>query len=346
MEEQIVFGVDSHVRSLAVCGVDGAGRRRCAREFQNSGVEHQELLAWARRQAPWGRRFGIEGSGGYAFALAQFLVAAGELVVEVPVSLTQRERSHQRSAGKSDPSDALAIARVTLREEALPRLRRAGAARDLKLVYDYRRALTVERTRTANRLHADLLALAPGYRDQARHLASPRMLAVAARIVRGDERMQAQLARRRIARIRELDREIKQLEREIKSLVEASGSGLPRLCGIAHLNAARILGEVGDVRRFTTRDAFAAANGTAPIPASSGQTRRFRLNRGGNRRLNYVIHIMALTQLRVDPRARAYIARRRAEGKTTTEAMRSLKRHLSDVIYRQLRNDANDASLT
>ena len=129
-------------------------------------------------------------------------------------------------------------------------------------------------------------------------------------------------------------------------LVTASGSGLVELCGIAHLNAARILGEVGDIRRFATRDAFAAANGTAPIPASSGQTRRFRLNRGGNRRLNYAIHIMALTQLRVDPRARAYIARRRADGKSTPEAMRSLKRHLSDVVYRQLRNDAEAASLT
>lgn len=346
MEEVIVFGVDSHVASLAVCGVDATGRRVCAREFANTVREHAALLSWAREQAPDGRRFGVEGSGGYAFAFAQFLVAAGEAVVEVPVSLTRRERRYGRGAGKSDAGDALAIARVTLREEELPLLRRAGPARDLKLLYDFRRQLTVERTRTANRLHADLLALAPGYRTQARHLAKPRTLAVAARILRGDEHMQAQLGRRRLARVRELDREIKALERELRVLVKASGTGLVGLCGIAHLNAARILGEVGDIRRFATRDAFAAANGTAPIPASSGQTRRFRLNRGGNRRLNYAIHIMALTQMRVDPRARAYIARRRAEGKSTAEAMRSLKRHLSDVVYRQLRDDAEAVALT
>ena len=258
----------------------------------------------------------------------------------MPASLTRRERRHQRAAGKSDATDALAIARVTLREETLPPLRPAGQTRDLKLLYDYRRQLTVERTRIANRLHADLGALAPGYRDRATHLTSKAALATAARIVRGDQRMQAQLARRRLARLRELDREIYANDRELRDLVEASGTGLVTLCGIAHLNAARILGEVGDIRRFPNRDAFASANGTAPIPASSGQTRRFRLNRGGNRRLNYALHIMAVTQMRNDPRARAYVARKRAEGKTTLEAMRSLKRHLSDVVYRQLRTDA------
>jgi transposase len=340
MGELVVFGVDSHAASLAICGVDPAGRRVCAGEFANKAEVHVALLEWARTEAPDDRRFGIEGSGGYAHAFAQFLLAEGEAVVEVPASLTRRERRHQRTAGKSDAGDALAIARITLREDALPPLRPAGVSRDLKLLYDYRRQLTVERTRIANRLHADLGALAPGYHDRVRRLTTRAALSAAARIVRGDERMQAKLARRRLARVRELDREIAALERELRDLVDASGSGLVELCGIGHLTAARILGEVGDIHRFATRDAFAAANGTAPIPASSGQTVRFRLKRGGNRRLNYAIHIMALTQMRADPRARAYIARRRAEGKTTPEAMRSLKRHLSDVIYRQLRTDA------
>jgi transposase len=346
MAEGIVFGVDSHAASLAVCGVDAAGRRVCAREFANNAVEHRELLAWTREHAPEARRFGIEGSGGYAHAFSQYLLVEGEAVVEVPASLTRRERRHQRTAGKSDAGDALAIARITLREEALPPLRPAGISRDLKLLYDYRRQLTVERTRIANRLHADLGALAPGYRDRTTRLTTKTALATAARIVRGDKRMQAALARRRLARVRELDREIHALERELHDLVEASGSGLVALCGIGHLNAARILGEVGDIRRYPNRDAFASANGTAPIPASSGQTRRFRLNRGGNRRLNYALHIMALTQMRADPRARAYAARKRAEGKTTPEVMRSLKRHLSDVVYRQLRTDAEPGTAT
>ncbi|HEX4448289.1 MAG TPA: IS110 family transposase [Polyangiaceae bacterium] len=312
-----MFGVDSHAASLAVCGVDQAGRRTCADEYPNSAQAHVELLEWARQHAPVARRFGIEGAGGYAHAFAQFLLAAGEVVVEVPASLTRRERRYGRAAGKSDAGDALAIARVTLREERLPVLRQAGPTRDLKLLYDYRRQLTAERTRVANRLHADLGALAPGYRDRARHLTTGPALAIAGRIVRGDGRMQADLARRRLRKLRELDREIRTLERELRDLVDASGSGLVDLCGIGHLNAARILGEVGDIRRFANRDAFASANGTAPIPASSGQTIRYRLNRGGNRRLNYAIHIMALTQMRADPRARDYAARKRAEGKTT-----------------------------
>ncbi len=341
MAEGIVFGVDSHAASLAIGGVDQAARRVCATQVANNPTEHAALLEWARGQAPDGRRFGIEGSGGYAHALAQYLLGEGEAVVEVPASLTRRERRHQRAAGKSDATDALAIARIARREETLPALRPAGRARDLKLLYDYRRQLTVERTRIANRLHADLGALAPGYRDRTTRLTTTAALATAGRIIRGDNRMQATLGRRRLQRVRELDREIHQLERELRDLVNASGSGLVALCGIAHLNAARILGEVGDIHRFPNRDAFASANGTAPIPASSGQTRRFRLNRGGNRRLNYAIHIMALTQMRADPRARAYVARKRAEGKTTPEAMRGLKRHLSDVIYRQLRTDSD-----
>jgi transposase len=177
MDEGIVFGVDSHAASLAVCGVDQAGRRICASEYPNSADSHVSLLEWARQQAPEGRRFGIEGAGGYAHAFAQFLLAAGELVVEVPASLTRRERRYGRTAGKSDAGDALAIARVTLREERLPRLRQAGPSRDLKLLYDYRRQLTAERTRVANRLHADLGALAPGYRDRARHLTTKATLA-------------------------------------------------------------------------------------------------------------------------------------------------------------------------
>jgi transposase len=130
--------------------------------------------------------------------------------------------------------------------------------------------------------------------------------------------------------------------------VQAAGSGLPRLVGISHLGAGRIIGEVGDVARIATKARFARMNGTAPIPASSGQTQRHRLDKGGNRRLNHALHMMALTQARMDPRARAYVERRRAEGKSYRDAVRALKRHLSDVVYQQLRADAglNGVALT
>ncbi len=122
--------------------------------------------------------------------------------------------------------------------------------------------------------------------------------------------------------------------------MKTSGSGLPALVGIGYLGAASIIGEVGDIRRIASKARFARLNGTAPIPASSGQTQRHRLNRGGNRRLNHVLHMMALAQARHDPRARAYLERRRAEGRTHRDALRALKRHLSDAVYQQLRHDA------
>jgi transposase len=115
--------------------------------------------------------------------------------------------------------------------------------------------------------------------------------------------------------------------------VKATGSGLPKLVGISYLSAARMIGEVGDVQRIATKARFARMNGTAPIPASSGQTQR--------RRLNHALHMMALTQARMDPRARAYVERRRTEGLTKRDAVRALKRHLSDAVYQQLHADAD-----
>ena len=263
----------------------------------------------------------------------------GEPVRLLGLSLTRRERRHLRGRGRSDARDALAIARAALAEPKLPELAPHDATRDLKLAYDYRLQLSRERTRTANRLHVDLLVLEPGYERRIPHLASKPMLDRAARLLRDRPEVRASLARRRLARLRRLDREIADLGLELRGMVELTETGLVEHCGISFLNAARILGEVGDIRRFPSKDAFAAGNGTAPVPASSGMTQRMRLNRGGNRRLNYAIHIMALTQSRCDERARAYLARRRSEGKTSREAMRALKRRLSDVVYQQLRED-------
>jgi len=129
------------------------------------------------------------------------------------------------------------------------------------------------------------------------------------------------------------------VDTQLEVLVAATGTTLAGIVGISHLNAARILGEVGDVRRFRSPAAFAAGNGTAPIPASSGRTDRHRLNRGGNRRLNRALYVIAITQTRHEPRAADYLARKRAEGKTRREALRCLKRRLSDVVYRQLHAD-------
>lgn len=340
----IVFGIDSHKSSLAVCGVDELGRELCSAVFANSPEGHRALLRWASEQGSR-RRFGVEGTGGFARALARLLLDASEVVVEVPGVLSDRERRRLRTKGKSDPQDALAIARVALREASLEPLTEDTPARELKLLCDYREQLAAERTRVQNRLHADLVVLAPGYERRCPNLVAKRHLETAARILRGCAGVQAELARKRRQRLLRLDGEIAALEQRIESLVEASGSGLPTLVGIGPLGAARVLGEVRDIRRFATKDRFAAANGTAPIPASSGAVKRHRLNRGGNRRLNRVIHTMAVVQARCDPRARAYIERRRTEGKSYRDAIRSLKRHLSDVVYKQLSADAAPAQV-
>lgn len=341
----MIFGIDSHKATLALAGVDALGRVLVSAEFANDPAGHRALLRFARAKAPEERRFGIEATGSYAYALARMLLGAGEQVAEVPPGRADRERRRAR-AGKSDAIDAVAIARVTARGEGLAELAEDPAARDLKLLSDYREQLMGERTRTANRLHADLVQLRPGYQVRCPALRGAPALKVAAAILRGERSLQGELARARLATLRRLDAEIKGLERRLAALVAASGTRLTELPGVGPLIAARIIGEVRDVARYANRDRFAMANGTAPLPASSGSRVRHRLNRGGNRRLNWAIHLVALTQARFDPRARAYLARRRAEGRTGREAIRSLKRHLSDVIYRQLVADAKAAALT
>lgn len=336
------IGVDSHKDSLAASAVDQLGLEQAAASFANTPAGHGALRAWLPAGA---RRIGIEGSAGFGAGLAQSLLAAGELVLEVPPQLTARERRHARRPGKSDPADALAIARLTARE---PRLRVVAApalSDELKLLVTAREELVAERIRHANQLHADLVVLHPGYGARLPHLRGARQLAIAGRLLAGAQ-LRCQLARRRLARLRRLDGEIAELERQITLRVRASRSSLPGLAGVAALIAAALLAESGDVRRFRSGAAFAAASGTAPIPASSGQHQRHRLNRGGNRRLNRALHAMALVQARCDPRARAYLARRRAEGKTWREAMRALKRHLAAVVFRTMLADARAADLT
>jgi transposase len=335
----VTIGIDAHKSSLAVCLIDELGRELAAREFGNQPRAHHALHAWVVRLAPGERRFGVESTGWVGRGIACFLLEQGEAVVDVRGSLTERQRKRLRGQGKSDPRDALAIARVTAREQ-LPPVRVDSLSRDLKLLCDYRAQLLAERIRTANRLHVDLVSLRPGYEQRIRNLGSSVQLQRAERLLAGDTRLQATLARRRIEKLRCLDAEIKQAQRDLRDRVRASGSGLPQLTGVGELIAARVIGEVGDIERIPSKARFARMNGTAPIPASTGQTNRHRLNKGGNRRLNHAIHMIALTQARIDPRARAYIERRRSEGRTKRDAVRALKRHLSDVVYQQLRADA------
>ena len=324
------IGVDTHKASLAACAVDERGAALAEMTFANHRAGHAALAAWATGLDP-AAVIGIEGSATYGAALARFLDAAGQAVREVPPHLTRRERIGTRRPGKSDPGDALAIARVTLREPSLPPVRRADATRELQLLVEAREDLVAEMTRTRNRLHADLLVLLPGTTGS---LVGPRALSTLARRLRRCSGLQAELARQRLRDLRRLTAAADRLETRIATRV--AGHPLLEIPGVGALIAAKLLGEVGDVGRFRSDDAFAALAGVAPIPASSGQVQRMRLNRGGNRQLNRALYLAALVQLRHHPPAQAFVARKRAEGKSRREAIRCLKRHLARVVFRAM----------
>lgn len=330
------IGIDSHKGSLAACAVDERGAVRAEMTFANERTGHAALARWADQVAP-GAVIGIEGSATYGAALARHLVATRHAAREVPPQLTRRERIGTRRPGKSDPGDALSIARVTLREPSLPPVRAADDIRELQLLVAARDDVVAEATRVRNRLHADLLVLVPGHTDS---LVGARALAALAARLRRRSGLHAELARERLRALRRLVAEAQRLERRIAERV--AGHPLLEIPGVGAVLAATLLGEVGDVGRFRSADAFAALAGVAPIPASSGQVQRMRLNRGGNRQLNRALYHVALVQLRHHPPAQAFVARKRAEGKSSREAMRCLKRHLARVVFRVLERADGD----
>jgi transposase len=328
-----VIGIDSHKATLAGCAVDELGTPVDERTLGNDRAGHVALADWARSLGV--DRIGIEGSGRYGAAAARRLAAAGFDVRDVPPHLSYRERLRTRRPGKSDPTDALAIARVAAREQTLPPVRLADRSEDLGLLVTARDELVAEATQLRNRIHADLVVLLPGYGERVPNLVARRHRRGVALELATLSGVRAELTRSRLSRLEETDAATKLLERRLAALLV--GHPLLALPGVRVLLAARILAETGDVRRFRSADAFAMFSGTAPIPASSGQTERMRLNRGGDRQLNRALHAMALIQGRYHDRAKAYLARKRAEGKTQREAIRCLARKLARVVFEVLR---------
>lgn len=339
-----VAGIDSHKDTLAVAVVDNQGRRINLIEVENTPAGFHHLVGWIGRHHP--DRVGIEGSGSHGRPAALALRDAGFDVVEVPPQMTAATRRQQRSGAKTDAIDAVVIARIALRENDLPPVRTNGAIEDMRVLVHYRRELLAERNRIANRLHSDLEQLHLGYQQRIGRLTTERNLDRARRLLTGNQQTRARIARQRVTRLRQLTRQIDELATEITGHSRRLDTGLTTIPGIADLSAAELIAEIGDVGRYRTRAQFAMANGTAPIPASSGRTDRHRLNRGGNRQLNRIIHFVALTQISRHPEGRAYYQRKQAEGKTRKEAMRCLKRRISDRIYRTLRDHTTRTQLT
>ena len=358
-----VVGVDPHKRTLTATVLDARGGILASAHFRVSGEGHRELEAWARQFGQIAR-WGIEGSASWGRHTAVFLTDRGHDVRDVCANRTPRsDRARQR--GKSDTLDSERIAREVLAHPLLPKaFKRAGQEHGpdeqhqlLVLWNNRRRSILTGRQHLVNEAEHLLCELPLELSEQLPNTKAvrPRLAALARRNRRrrydAPTKLRLQLLDAYRAQIKALDLEEKQVVGQLEALVRENGSTLDQLCGLSTRSVAELLVETGDPRRFT-EGGFARFNGSAPLAASTaegpGEPVRHRYNPGGNRRINAILHRMAVTQLRCEPRAQRIYANARAGGHTKKEARRILKRHLSDVIYRRMIRDlaaADRASL-
>jgi transposase len=334
----IVVGVDVHKHSLTAVAVDEAGR---VLEERTLACGEPSLLAWAAGLGAE-RLWAVEDCRHVTGAFERMLLAAGEELVRVPPKLTGIARRAGRERGKSDPIDALAVARVALREPALPRPRPGEERyRELKLLVIYRDDLVDERRRAQQRLRWHLHQLDASLSVPAGALDRTVWLDRTGRwLGRREAGVQVRLARELVSRCRSLTRMIIALDRELETASAQMAPGLLELPGCGGLTAAKLLAEIGPIERFNSDAQLARHGGVAPLEASSGRTKRHRLDRGGNRQLNCALHRIAVTQSRVHPPARTYLERKQAEGKSRREALRCLKRQLVRVVFHTLKDEA------
>ena len=341
---RVVIGMDPHKRSATIEVINEREQVQAHGRYGTDTDGYQQMLEAGRRFPD--RVWAVEGCAGIGRHVAQRLVANGEAVLDVPAKLSVRVRVFDTGQGrKTDPVDAHSVAVAGLRSRGLRLVVVDDATVALRLLVDRRDGLGRARTEVIGRLHKLLLELIPGgakrhlTRGQASYLL--RTMSSPVDIV---ARTRHQLAVELVEELTAIDAKIKAAKKQLTALVAETGSSLPELNGIGPSGAARLLGDIGDIHRFATAGHFASWNGTAPLDASSGEQQRHRLSRAGNRRINRVLHIMAIVQLRHDTPGRAYYRRRLAEGKTPLEAIRALKRRLSDVVYRTMINDAKPAT--
>jgi len=333
----VVIGTDSHKRTHTVVAVDETGRKLAEKTAAATSAGHLELVRWAARFAD--RRWALEDCRHLSRRLSNDLLVAGEAVVRVPPRLMAGARRSSREPGKSDPIDALAVARAALREPDLPVATLDGPEREVRLLVDHRDDLVAERTRAQNRLRWHLHELEPGHEPVARSLDRRVVLDALGRDLAAAPGTVGRIARELVAHIRTLTATINDLEREIGRLVVDLAPSLLALVGCGSLTAAKLVGETAGVGRFRSAAAFARHNGTAPLPVWSGNTERHRLSRSGNRQLNLALHRIAITQMQREGPGRVYVEHRRREGDTKTEAIRALRRRISDEVFRRMRHD-------
>ena len=336
--ERVVIGMDPHKRSVTieVMAADetvlGGGRY---------ATDEAGFAAMRRYVSQFTDRiWAIEGCSGIGHHVAVRLLATGEEVVDVPPKLSARTRVFATGQGrKTDATDAHSVALVGTRMAGLRPVVNDEQLAVLRILVDRRRSLGEDHTRMIAQLHQLLLELIPG--GVKKDLSAAQAKALLAKVRPRDTvgKTRRRVAAELISDLERIYQRKKAANKELTQLLAATGTTLTDLPGIGPSGAARLLVEVGDITRFPDRDHFASWNGTAPIDASSGDQIRHRLSRAGNRQINRVLHIMATVQLRNPGEGRAYYDRRKAEGKTSMEAMRALKRRLSNIVYKTMLDD-------
>lgn len=344
------IGVDTHKKTHLLVAIDARGQMHGIQTVANTPQGWVTAVRWARDYGDaccWG----IENSGSLGKGFAQFLLADGETDVrEVSPQRTAQYRRRGRTQDKTDAADALAIARLIGAEgEQLPSVQADDLSTELRLLSDHRDNLVAERTRLINQLHAQMLQIDPCYMEKSGVLTTATGVRYCHELALphadGVLRTRLLIVRQLAGQILGLREEIETIETALKQRVQETDTPLLQLCGVGTLVAARLIGELGCAPRIHSAAALAALAGIAPVEVSSGGQHGHRLNRGGNRQLNKAFHVIALSQLRREPLAQAYYAKKRAEGKTARAAMRCLKRRLVDVLYRLLRKSEDTTDL-
>jgi len=338
-----MIGIDPHKATHTAVAVDDDEVVLDEFTLRASTIQAQRLREWAAGFEK--REWAVESANGLGYLLAQQLVAAGETVFDVPPMLASRVRvlGSGRSQ-KNDPNDARSVAIAALRSDRLALVRRDDHVRVLRLLAKRHRDMARLRNKHCTRLHALVLELTAGGIGSEITVNKANQLLNAV-VVDGEvTRHRVLIAAELVDDIAQLDTALKASKKRISVAVAASGTTLTDIVGIGPVCAAIIIGYTADVTRFPTKGHYATYNATAPVEASSGNRPRHRLNPRGNRKLNHAIHIAAICQLRYDTEGRAYYDRKIAEGKTSKEAIRALKRRISDRVYRHLIADANRAA--
>jgi transposase len=337
----IVIGADTHKRNHTLVALDaqtGVLRGQLQVPASDTGsVEALKFAAGLDQQRVWA----IEDCRHVSARLERALLAVGERVIRVPAAVTGETRRTARVTGKSDPIDARAVAIAVIRDgiETFPVAFNDEQALEIRVLCDYRDQIISERTRMINRLRWHLVTIAPEIETglAPASLKHPQILArLSRRLSKQPRSPQLRISRALVQRIGQINREEQQLLADLTALIHRHAPGLLAESGCGPVTAAIIIGRTAGAQRFPSDGHFARHCGTAPIPASSGNTKRHRLHRGGDRQLNRAIHIIALSRAKTDPQTRIYLDRKQAEGKTKLEAIRCLKRHLARRIWRIL----------